>query len=385
MHVLDRVVKALTYYVVFRDERQADACTLWIAHTYAIGCFDTTPYLHITSPEKRSGKTRLFEVLELLVHMPWRQAQPSEAVVFRKIERDHPTLMLDEVDAVFGKNAKHHEGLRGILNAGHRRGTSVSRCVGEGTKMELKDFDVFCAKAIAGIGNLPDTVADRCIRIEMARKAPTEQVVRFRVKVAEEATAPLRESLREWVAEVEPSLKDAEPPIPTELDDRSADGWEPLLAIADAAGGNWPVRAREAAIALSCAKVEGDESYQSRLLAHVRDCFEDAERMSSDSLLRRLVQIEDAPYGEWWGKALDFGDTRGPGFRLSKALRPFGIKPRDIRIEGSVLKGYHRDDFEDAWTRYLDSPPETTTSTQQRDTAGEDDDEALIAAWSDPS
>src|SRR5205823_998737 len=79
--------------------------------------------LAVTSPEKRSGKSRLFEVLEILVANPWKVITPTEAVIFRKIDKDRPTLLLDETDAIFGKrNGENYEGLRALLNAGNRRG-----------------------------------------------------------------------------------------------------------------------------------------------------------------------------------------------------------------------------------------------------------------------
>ena len=156
-------------YVVLSDE-QATACALWVLHTYALDAADITPYLAITSAEKQCGKTVLLDVLDAVVHKPWRAVRPSEAVLFRKIERDRPTLLLDEVDAIWGPKARSEdEGLRALLNAGFRRhGSTVPRCVGPSLK--LRDFSTYCPKALAAIGDLPDTVADRSIPIRMERK-----------------------------------------------------------------------------------------------------------------------------------------------------------------------------------------------------------------------
>jgi len=156
--LLDDVQAFLRRYVVLTDA-QATAVVLWAAHTHAIDAFEVTPFLAITSPEKRCGKTRLLDVLELLVANPWRAVMPSEAVVYRKIAADAPTLMLDETDAIFNTKNTNTEPLRALLNAGNRRGTSVPRCVGP--TQQVVNFEVFGPKALAGIGLLPDTVADR--------------------------------------------------------------------------------------------------------------------------------------------------------------------------------------------------------------------------------
>ena len=186
---LDAAHAYSTGYVVFPSPHEPVAVALWTAHAHAADAAETSPYLAATSAEKRSGKTRLLDVLEQLTPRPWRAVTPSEAVVFRKLAQDHPTLLLDEVDAIFGtkRQADSHEGLRAILNAGNRRGTTVPRIVGEGKRMRVEDFDVFGPKALAGIGRMPDTVADRSIPVRLERRARTEPVAKFRYREAEPA------------------------------------------------------------------------------------------------------------------------------------------------------------------------------------------------------
>ena len=142
-----------------------------------------TPYLAITSAEKQCGKTRLLEVLDLLVSNPWLTGKVSAACLIRKIDSQKPTLLLDESDAAFNGEKEYAEVLRGVLNTGHRRGGHASCCVGQGVNITFKDFHTFCPKAIAGIGKLPDTVADRSIPIRLKRRAPGEPVERFRQNV----------------------------------------------------------------------------------------------------------------------------------------------------------------------------------------------------------
>jgi hypothetical protein len=175
--VLGDVVHFVRRFVVVSAE-QADTLALWAAHTHGITAFDTTPYLAIVSPEKRSGKTRLLEVLELLVHEGLPTANTSDAALFRSISQLTPTVLLDEVDAVF--KSREREDLRGLLNAGYRRGAKVRR-MGGPRNTTLEEFDVFCAKAFAGIGTcLPDTILDRAITIALQRKTRDEVVERFR-------------------------------------------------------------------------------------------------------------------------------------------------------------------------------------------------------------
>ncbi len=176
------------------SEPQAAVVSLWVAHTHAIGNADATPYLAITSAEKQCGKTRLLEVVQTVVANPWLTGRVTAAVLVRKIDADKPTLLLDESDAAFGGEKEYAEALRGILNTGHRRGGVASLCVGKGAEISFKDFSTFCPKTIAGIGKLPDTVADRSIPIRLKRAAPGEVVERFRLRAhRDEVSAFLRE------------------------------------------------------------------------------------------------------------------------------------------------------------------------------------------------
>jgi hypothetical protein len=168
--VLNEVAAFITRFVILSDA-QLVVISLWIAHTWAFEASDATPYLAVTSAEMRSGKTRLLEILELLVRNPWRTGRVTPAALYRKIEADTPSLLLDEWDAIVGSGQDFSETLRGILNAGHRRNGKVSVCGPKNAGYQPTDFRVFCPKVIAGIGKLPDTLADRSIQIRLKRKA----------------------------------------------------------------------------------------------------------------------------------------------------------------------------------------------------------------------
>lgn len=348
--LLDEVANLYRRYVRFKDEAQRDAVALWTVHTYCFEQFEQSPILHITSPEARCGKTRLLDVAELVVSRHWRAITPSEAVVYRLIEEETPTLLLDEVDTIFrqGKGV-NYEGLRALLNAGNRRGTTVPRCVGEGSKLKIKNFTIYCPKALAGIGKLPNTVADRSIVIELQRKKKDEPVEKFRYRDAKKEGEPLQERLATWASTV--NLSSARPVMPPNLDDRCEDNWEGLLAIADAAGADWAQRARDSAVKLSIGRGEDDTSLGLKLLADCKTIFieKNEERLRSNELLEALNALETSPWGEYLnGRPLT---ARG----LARLLRRYNIKPTAHRFEGEVSKGYLKEDFRDAWERYLPS------------------------------
>ena len=347
---LETVRTYATKYVAFPSEHEPVAIALWVAHAHVVEQFETSPILAVTSAEMRSGKTRVLDVVELLVPAPFRAIMPSEAVVYTILaQRPRPTLLLDEADAIFGpRTAEKYEGLRAILNAGNKQGTPVPRVKLDGKRREVDWFDVYGPKAVAGIGNLPPTVADRAIPIRMRRRAADEPIAKFRARAA-------RVEAERIVFTFEGVPLGTDVPVPDDLNDRAADSWEPLLAIADAAGGSWASMARMAAVALS-----GDDqvpvSVGMRLLSDIRDVFGDDDHLHTGDLLRRLHDLEDAPWGDWYGSPMS-------ARALAKLLGPYRILPLQRRVRGEKSRGYFRSDFLDAWTRYVPEPvPGTGTS-----------------------
>jgi Protein of unknown function (DUF3631) len=345
--LLENIVGFVQRFVVL-TETQVDAIALWIVHTHAFAAADTTAYLWIASAEKRSGKTRLLEVLELLARTPLPTANISDAALFRAITELKPTLLLDEVDAIFGTKARDREDLRGMLNAGYKRG-AVARRMGGARMTTLEEFPVFCAKALAGIGKLPDTITDRAILIRLLRKTREEQVERFRRRdVAPQAEA-LRNQVVAWTEPQLDQLRAARPDLPDEIDDRAQDIWEPLFAIADLAGGGWSARARTAALTLSGGEEREDESVTARLLADIYTVFEangDDERLKTADLIKRLCEIEESPWGDWYGKPIT-------AHGLSRLLQPHRIKTMPVWVDGKTVRGYKAEQFDEAFLRVL--------------------------------
>lgn len=377
--ILNDVAQFIKKFMVL-SEAQVTAVALWISHTWAIDACQFTPYLAITSAEKRCGKSRLLEILEYLVREPWMTSGATAPALFRRIDAKRPCLLLDEIDALVKGSPEMAEAVRGVLNAGNKAGATISRCVGKGTEMLVKDFVAFCPKAVSGIGNLPDTVRDRSLPIRLQRKLSAEQVARLRARLVKPEAGPLRERLKNWVEAQVPQLEDARPAMPEELDDRQQDGAEILFALADAAGGSWPARCRAALLALFRSVDSADDSARLRLLADLRTIFTDlplAEGFSTSELLEKLKDIETSPWADWHrGKGLS---PKG----LSDLLKPYGIFPGQFREKGDRNRGYRKADLEDAWSRYL--PPLSVTSQNNPSTCATTNVYAASEAIFNPS
>jgi hypothetical protein len=349
--LLGDLMAFLGMYVVTTLEERLAIC-LWCIHTHAFEAAEATPYLSVTSPEKQSGKSKLLETLELLVRAPWLAVAIAPATLYRKVEKDQPTLLLDESDAAFHGDKERAEAVRELLNASHRRGVKVPRCVGQGSKIDVAEFAVFCPKAIAGIGLLPDTVSDRAIPIRLRRKSKDEFVHRFRRREVEKDARQLRERVSQWAHDHIAELIGAQVDTVDELSDRAFDCWEPLFAIADIIGGEYQTRARQAAVSLHTGNATEDQSVGVRLLGDIRRVYDshDADRLRSVDMVADLNSFEESGWAE-----SQHGRPLTPT-AMAKLLRPFGIRRKTAKFEDNTpAKGYLAVDFADAWSRYL--PP----------------------------
>jgi hypothetical protein len=360
--LLDDVHQAISDYCILPSEQAFDAVTLWIAVSHSIAAFDFAPRLVVKSAEKRSGKSRLLEVVGGLSRDPKHLVSASVAYLFRRIEAagdSPPTLLIDEADVLFGtqRQADNNEDLRGLLNSGFQRGLSYGRV--QGAALECKEYRTFALAALAGIGDMPETIEDRAIVIRIRRRSAGESVRQFRLRDDGARLAELAQRLTAWLAPNIDDLREARPGMPVE--DRAADVWEPLVAVANIAGGSWPNRAWDAALAMT-EEAYGDAqlaSISGQLLADIRQLFRLATQprvMTSEQILAYLNSLDESPWGSLSGEGLD---ARG----LARRLRPYGVRPVNIRPQGgSVQRGYRYSDLSDAWSRYLDTPATSATS-----------------------
>jgi hypothetical protein len=342
--LLGDLVDAIRRHVVL-SAAAADVVALWIAHTWVYQRFDHSPRLGITSPTKRCGKSTLMEVLRLTCCRTLKADNVSASGVFRTVEALRPlTLLADEADT-FLRDA---EELRGVLNSGFERSGQVIRVVERNGKHVPVVFATFCPVALAAIGELPETLADRAVPIRLERKAASEKVQRMRATGNRAALSDLARKLIRWAADTASALA-TNPELPEMMSDREGDISVPLLAVADHAGPEWAARGRKALLEVFGirAAAEGNTEIGALLLGDIRALFGDADKMPSAILCEQLAKMEDRPWPEW-RQNKSMTQTQ-----LAAALKPFRIRPTTIRDGNSTPKGYERAAFKEAWSRYL--------------------------------
>ncbi|MCX5342665.1 DUF3631 domain-containing protein [Streptomyces atratus] len=348
--LLDELRAQIAQFVIPPSPQALDAITLWVAATHLQPAWQHAPRLAVVGPAKRCGKSRLLDVLTETVHEPMLTVNTTPAAIFRSIDGDEPpTLLVDEADTIFGnpKMAEKNEETRGLLNAGHQRGRYVTRVVGNDHTPHK--FATFAMAAIAGIGDLPDTIMDRSVVIRMRRRAEGEKVKPFRSRRDIPALHDLRDRIHTWARPLLEQAAILEPDMPVE--DRAADTWEPLVIVADLAGGSWPRLARVACARMVAAEVAAEEEHPSgaRILADIRRVFvaqREVDSLSTEDLLHQLRQDPEAPWAEWGRGGLSARE-------LGRMLREFGIVSGNVRMaDRTQRKGYMRNKFLDAWRRY---------------------------------
>ena len=311
-----------------------------------------TPRIAFLSAVRSSGKTRALEISALLVPQPVLVTNVSAAYIFRKVSDPMgiPTILYDECDTVFNKNDTGMEEVRGFLNAGHRKGAVAGRCVIRNKTVDTEDFPAYCAVALAGIGHcLPDTIISRSVVVRMRRRAPSESVEPYRARLHDSEGHALRDRLAAWAAGIEPRIE--MPELPKEIQDRDADVWEPLIAVADAAGGDWPDRARTTGVTLTTLLQKGYwQPLSIQLLSDLKTVFGENTALPTKTILTQLQSLPKSPWEDIKGKPLT-------GKGLADRLREFDVHP--IQLNNSE-RGYLRKDLADAWTRYL--PPSVEAS-----------------------
>ena len=342
--LLDEILITIKQFIVC-DREVAIATTLWIAFTWLIDSVQVAPLAVITAPEKRCGKSQLLNLIGKLSRRPLVASNISPAATFRVIEAHCPTLLIDEADSFL----KENEELRGVINSGHTRQSAyVIRTVGD--NHEPRQFSTWGAKAISGIGHLADTVMDRAIVLELRRKLPHETVQRLR-----HAEGGLFERLvsmlARFSADAASSIANSRPNLPESLNDRAQDNWEPLLAIADYAGGIWPEWARKAALKLSGTE-QDTVSSSTELLADISEVFEakKVNKMYTADLVEALCEDSEKSWATYYR-----GEPITPK-QLSRRLSGYGISSRQLRISYDNKKGFELSQFEDAFARYVTIP-----------------------------
>jgi len=320
---------------------------LWMIGTHLYEIFDCFPYVCITSPVKRCGKTILAELIGFVAARSKSTVNISEAALFRLIENFHPTIIMDESETLTNRRSQRAQFLLSLLNAGHRRNANVIRCVGP--HHTPTEFPAFCPKIVIAIGTLPDTLRDRSIIVSMRRKNDDETVERFRHREVSEKGRHREALTAAWVEAHKDEVADAYGKQSLEfLSDREADNWEPLFAIAAVAVPDRVEELKQIALRLGNAKnaLDVDDSQAIRLLSDIRQIFNDRKltRISTRLVIVHLKAMEESPW-----------EDLTPS-KLARALRPFGISSRQLWMADQNLHGYEIDDLKPVFAAYL--PPE---------------------------
>ena len=358
--LLTDIAGLIRRYVDMPDEK-AVAVALWIAHSFLHSRLDLSTLLNVTSATKRCGKSLLMEAAGALASRSLTvSGRITPAGMFRIIALHEPTLILDEADTFMSDDPE----LRGIVNGSQRREMAfVIRTVGEDHEPRL--FRTWCPKAISGIGDLPDTVADRAVTVRLERRSPTSGNMPHWRDRDRQAVEALRQKLARWIDDNADAVLGRRKAVsfPSGLHERARDIWEALLATAEIAGGNWAGttgRAYRACEAVS-AEVDPETGASEMLLADIWAVFTEAGNPealptgkpdeqydpNNPAILPALIAREGRPWSEW-SRSRPLS-PRG----LAKLLKGFKIFPGTIRLaSGSTPKGYRRVAFMPLWERY---------------------------------
>lgn len=359
--LFDEIEETIKQYLYLPESHHYATVVLWCAATHVLTHMEYATRLNFKSPEPQCGKTRALEVVKRLSYQPLSTSNATVAAITRSLGAIPPTLMIDEADTVFGKKtAENNEDLRAVLNAGHARGAPLLRWNQQKNKRE--SLNTFAMAALAGIGDLPETVTQRSAVIPLRRRPKDHRLKPFRQKRdGSGVILPLGKRLAAWATTFEPSDEEIELPV----EDRDADNWESLVAVADAVGGDWPARARAAAVALTRNGAEPDKTFNREALEDVRRVWTPgAISMHSETLVNRLLCLEASPWSNYGN-----GRTGITAHQLARLLKPYGVQTKQVKIAGKNLWGYRYEDWackstdadcvpsgglKSAWDSYLD-------------------------------
>lgn len=363
-NILDLIETYTSRFVYFPSQHALTVVPLWCAFTHLRECFDTSPRLVVISPGPGMGKSRVLKMLEQFSYSPLNTFASSSAFVFRKLAQEPNTaLLLDESDPLFrSSRTPAAEEMRTMVNGTFDSNASVGRMEKlPSGGFKPVEFRPSGSIALGGIGRPPATIASRSVVINMMPPPAGRQPEPWRARDNAAEAAELRDGVAAWADTVGHKIARSRPHLPPSITGRRADVWEPLIAIADAAGGRWPQAARDAAVWFAQQDEDQPLSRGVQLLADIRTAFTEqpsAAAMWTDDL---IVALRGLPESTW--------DRRIGGFdlnprRLAGMLADYQVRPRDVRQGDRVKKGYRRDELADAWRHYL-------PQTQQHDDAAD--------------
>jgi Protein of unknown function (DUF3631) len=274
----------------------------------------------------------------------------TPATLFRGYEQEHPTLLIDERDKHVN-NKKLDGKLHEVMNAGHMRGANVTRC-NQDNYNKLETFEPFGPMVIAFKNvQLPDDLIDRCLEVKL-RPAGGKGYKQFKSQLHASELRELARVAELWAEQNKNALITAEPKAPPGIVDRRLSNWRPLLAVADAAGGEWPTKIRDVAVWL---EAQQEQEGELRILSDCKEVWDlhpDRDFFPTEDLLSELNDREHWPWAAW---------NNGDGLnstQLAAQLKVFEVRPEQRRIKqplfdsGKPKRGYERISFVRAWRDY---------------------------------
>jgi hypothetical protein len=322
--IVDTVADFLRRFVFLQDETHYRLIAAWIVATHLHKTFEYLGYLFVYSPERRSGKTTLLEILNLLVYQPTGlQVSPTEAVMFRTAEGH--THLLDEVDSW-----KNKDDLKDVLNAGYKKGGIVIRCEKGKGAFKPMTFSVFAPRAMAGIGLsvLHSTTLDRTFAVPMVRRKKKEKKERSRERIIGPQAKTLKQEIERWVKDHEKAVAEiydqSQFPYLESFTDRTIDIAEPLAAI----------------IEVAYKGHLGAKQAQRDLVHAISSTRKEQQSATNDHLLLKhllyLAESEDPLVGNATELAGLCGNLETPiePYTVAQVLRNYGFKTKPIRKNG---------------------------------------------------
>lgn len=344
--------KFIKDFCVLPSPSFAGLLAVWAAHTHAYEAFDFTPRLAILSMKPASGKSRVLRTTGLLCARPKTMTNFTDALLARMAGK-RQTLLLDETDTIF-RTSQSAPKMQAVINDGFQAEGTNDKCAGS---TEVVETSIFCPMALAGLRDFPPAVMTRSIVIRMEARRPEQRIGQFYSRLHVPLGKAIGDALGSWVKANAGELGEAWPDLPDDMEDREADCWSALFAVADVAGEEWPRKIREA-----CQEIrhgiaaEPQESPLVRLLRDIQRVWT-GERLSSSTLCGRLLALPDAPWVSRWP------DIAAPR-ELATMLRGADITPRKMRIDGDrPVQGYDKADFVSVWASLkLVEQPEHSSS-----------------------
>jgi hypothetical protein len=356
--LLEELITKINKHVVARPH-EILIIALWVLMTWAHEIAAThSTYLVATSAEPDSGKTTLLGVVGYLVPKPFTGAEPTGASIYRFVDHNKPTLIIDEADDLFIRKSD----VKHIFNLAWVRGWTVPRQERIGGVSVTVRFDPFCPKAVGLLGmKLPRPLVGRSIVIKMWPKKPEENVENFS-HTDDEEFANLRRKLARWAADHASALKDAKPLFPANFSNRLQANWRLLLGVAELAAGTWPKQARAAAERL--ARMIRKPSYGLQLLEAFHGILVVAKRkeITSEQVVAELTADPNAVWCEY--------NRGGPitQRQVADLLDQYDIHPTVLhptKRKDLTRHGYKAEQFAEPFARLL---PSIRTSEHQRKT-----------------